>query len=123
MAGTILLLMACPPLFRTALSWDAFYAPPVFMLILSLSLSNGIGLSRILSFKPIVILGEASFAMYLIHASLLQEFNVTAYKNAPITQALSVWAAAFSTIIACSVGLHYFFERPVRHWLMNRKIF
>ncbi|MEO6815244.1 MAG: acyltransferase [Edaphobacter sp.] len=82
---------------------------PIFgLLILGLAESNW--LSRLLSNPVLVILGEASYALYLIHrvfdAWLLSVFGPSG----------GIWSAVWklAIVIPLSVLLHLFVERPCR---------
>ena len=68
MSALILGLMMVPQLSFTSLSYDLAYAAPGAVLILALALSPDRGIARVLGSVALVLLGELSYAFYLIHA-------------------------------------------------------
>lgn len=82
---------------------------PIFaMIILGVCESNW--LSRILSNSTLVLLGEASFALYLIHF-LFNDWTKAVF-GAGDTVHAALWKLAI--VIPVSVLLHLFVERPCR---------
>lgn len=86
------------------------------MLILIFSLSNGY-LSRLLSLKPLVFLGEASFALYLCHAIVINLF----YKYPGYVKAMGRYDAAAFWIICLTFAslLHIAIENPCRRMIVK----
>jgi peptidoglycan/LPS O-acetylase OafA/YrhL len=80
---------------------------PVFALII-MAMSQGRGLAcRILSTPGIILLGEASYSLYILHEPLLD-----------LAQRLSVHPAiTFGATILLSVSCFLWYERPARHAL------
>lgn len=79
-------------------------------------------LSRLLHWRPLVVLGEASFALYLVHQVFLGWYfmnipNLTAIPNSVIC--VLYWTAS----IAASIVLWRFVETPMRQrirgWLKS----
>jgi peptidoglycan/LPS O-acetylase OafA/YrhL len=93
--------------------------PAFAMLILGLAQSNWI--SRALSVAPLVLLGEASFAFYLIHF-LFNEWTTDQFQ-AGTGVGSALWKLAL--VIPISILLHLGVERPCRRsilaWWLRRQ--
>jgi len=117
-AAAIVALMAWPALFYTAWSWDLAYAVPSVILIFALAAAPASWLSRALSLPLIVLLGEASYAFYLVHAPAISFLGAGQWG----TQETSVSMVALEglnlgAIAVLAVGLHFAVERPTRRYL------
>jgi peptidoglycan/LPS O-acetylase OafA/YrhL len=82
--------------------------------IWALSSSDTIA-SRLLSARWLVVLGEASFGLYLLHIPVLHLFESITRIDGPISYAIYLLSA-----IAVSVLSFYFVEAPLRRWLLAR---
>nr|WP_301286276.1 acyltransferase [Serratia nevei] len=85
-------------------------------LILTFALSSG-PISKMLSIKPMIFLGEISFALYLVHMII---FNIF-YYNYERVEALGI-AGVFIfwfVCIASSSILHILIEKPCRKFIMK----
>lgn len=97
-----------------------YYTIPMALLILVLAVNRGM-ISRWLCCAPLRILGETSYAMYLLHWPIM-----TAFKN--YREALGMGHLSLSkcglivtlTTIVVSILVHYTYERPMRSWVRNR---
>ena len=74
-------------------------------------------MSRVIGTKPFIVLGESSFAFYMIHHMLFRYIDVplASLRLPPIFAGL----LAFALITAVAIAVHYGFERPARS-LLNR---
>lgn len=115
-----------PPWLRALASGKAYaLAPPLFaLLVMHLASARGAaahGLARLLASRPLVLLGEASYALYLLHWCVLQSLFAVfrAWGGGP-----PAWAgyAAVVLAIALSVAVHRFFERPWRQRLGSARM-
>ena len=108
------LLAAQPALVNTAWSWDAMYAVPAVALILGLALAPRCWVSRLLSLRAVVFLGEASFALYLSHVEVTRLVDAGSWEAGltPQTVVLEFVNLLFATAVA--IGLHVGVERPAR---------
>ena len=86
--------------------WSLIYLPGAAALVYVFSRSSG-AVSRLLSLRPLVLLGDASFMLYMIHVPLGAYLPI-----GPI--ALSVLATGLSIL------LHLAFERPAQRRLLFR---
>lgn len=83
---------------------------------------------RILNARPVVLLGEISFSIYLVHG-LVQHATTHALNALELDQTeFSVahsWAALalmLLTVFVVSIASYRFFEKPMRRWLNERPI-
>jgi peptidoglycan/LPS O-acetylase OafA/YrhL len=93
---------------------DGLLAPIFALVILVFSDPRG-SAARLLSAKWLVVLGEASFGLYLIHLPLLHLFEALGISNAPV-----VYPVYLSSCIGLSVLSFYGFETPMRRWILKR---
>jgi peptidoglycan/LPS O-acetylase OafA/YrhL len=88
---------------------------PVFAASIWLLSSTKILPVRWMGAKVLVILGEASYGMYLLHTPILHAFKRMNLPTVP-----SSYPLALGTIIGLSVLSFYFFEMPARRWVLQR---
>lgn len=114
-----LAVMFAPVLLYCAISEDpsgllmnALFIPGAFLLIVSLARSDLEGPSWMQS-RPLVMLGEASFALYMTHTIVLSVFD---FKKG------GDWLTLFyaSLAISVAVGVHFLIEQPARIFLMKK---
>jgi peptidoglycan/LPS O-acetylase OafA/YrhL len=112
-AGVLLAAAAPSRVFSNDLFFTGLLAPIFVGVIWALSSTTTL-VSRLLCAGWLVALGNASFALYLIHAPLLHLFEYFRWGG----------PAAYSIYLAMCVGLSllsfYYFETPVRLWLLER---
>ncbi|MBB5057160.1 peptidoglycan/LPS O-acetylase OafA/YrhL [Granulicella aggregans] len=86
---------------------------PIFMLLIWALSSSATGLSRMLSVRWLVVLGEASFGLYLLHIPVLHIFE-------SVHSIAQPWAYALylALTIILSVLSFYFVEAPLRRWIL-----
>jgi peptidoglycan/LPS O-acetylase OafA/YrhL len=72
--------------------------------------------ARLLSAPWLVVLGEASFGLYLFHIPVFHLFEKLGWIHTP---------AMFPVYLATSIGLSvlsfYYFETPLRRWILKRR--
>lgn len=117
-AAAIILLMSSDKVFLTAYSYDAIYSMPFIILILSLAISRETIISKLLSTPKMVLLGEASFAMYLLQA-MISTIYIQQPESSVIFSAVNE-AFYLAILIATSIGLHAMLEKPGQKFI--RKI-
>ena len=114
----MLVTMSIPALLVTSWSWDVIYAVPAVVLLLGLALAPRGLLSRLLARPTIVLLGEASYAFYLIHFYLVNDIDALRWTKQPLTPMLLAFELlTLLFILALSVGLHLLVEMPARTWI------
>jgi peptidoglycan/LPS O-acetylase OafA/YrhL len=87
---------------------------PIFGLLI-LALSSGQSLpARMLSMKWLVVLGKASFGLYLIHIPVLNLYIRFHWAEVP-----SLYPTYLATCIGLSILSFYFVETPSRKWILS----
>jgi peptidoglycan/LPS O-acetylase OafA/YrhL len=114
-AGSFLVLMCWSGLTYRAASWDFAYVLPAALLILGLGLTPGSFASRALGTKPLLLLGEASYAVYLCHAWMLRHIHI--FPVGSPSPWLVVQGCNIVLVLAVAIGLHLAFERPARQFV------
>lgn len=113
----IVALMCWPTLLITAWSWDLAYSVPATCLIFGLAAAPGTASSRFLSIPVFVLLGEASYAFYLIHEPALGWLGGGRWEATMSLTRLVREAATLGAIMAFAIGLHFAIELPARKFL------
>jgi peptidoglycan/LPS O-acetylase OafA/YrhL len=88
---------------------------PLFMLTIWALSSGTTYLSRLLSHRWLVVLGEASFGLYLIHFVVLHLFEKLNLISRP-----AMYPIYLMVCIGLSILSFYYLETPARQWLLNR---
>jgi len=88
---------------------------PLYALLL-LGLSEDHFLTRMLSVKLLVVLGEASYALYLAHFL----FNGWVQTSFGWTPDLLGLVERLAILIPLSIALHFWVERPGRRWILAK---
>jgi peptidoglycan/LPS O-acetylase OafA/YrhL len=90
------------------------YAVPAVVLILGLAMAPENWISRLLSLRGVVFLGEASFAFYLVHIEVTRLVDAGSWEAGltPQTVVLEIMNLLVATAVA--IGLHVGVERPMR---------
>ncbi|MBH3405683.1 acyltransferase [Pseudomonas glycinae] len=115
--AAITMLMASKEHFFSSYSWSASYAGLFALLILSIAESQKSFLSKALSTKSMILLGEASFAFYLIHVIALPMFELGTERSFPTAIAFNLIFLGLVTTM--SIGLHLSVEKPCRQFLLG----
>lgn len=103
---------------QTAL-YSVFYWIPMLFIILVFALQKG-KISRLLSHKSAIWLGEISFGFYMFHHLVMRYFMLGNGKFELITDDYLIIFILLSTSIAAAAISHTFFEIPVNRWMRNR---
>ncbi|ODM74041.1 acyltransferase family protein [Bradyrhizobium elkanii] len=100
-------------LFDIARNNIALAAPVALILVAAAQPSSTAGL--LLSARWLVFLGEASFALYLIHIIIFRRFPVVRWETASqLVGHLGALALAFALATCAAILLHFGFEVPAR---------
>lgn len=110
----VLLMMSSEGLFYRAFGWDAAYALPFTFIILGFAVNQTSPLARVLSCKPMILLGESSFAFYLVH-TMIYELHTSA---GIATHTGTFYLMFLMMAISLSVGLHVVIEKPCRNFIL-----
>jgi peptidoglycan/LPS O-acetylase OafA/YrhL len=116
-ALAIVLLMGWPALVYSAWSWDVAYALPSVILIFGLAIAPMSWPARGLSLPFVVLLGEASYAFYLVHFPAVDYFGGGRWSVATSATTLIYEAFTLGVIVCLAVGLHTIVERPARTYI------
>ena len=78
-------------------------------------------MDRALSLPWLVVLGEASFSIYILHAGLIFWFHWILQRAAGIPLAGAAdYVITCGFVLAASVVVHRSYERPLRQWILSR---
>lgn len=78
-------------------------------------------LARPLSARWLVLLGEASFSIYILHTGLIFWFHWVLREAFGVVPAGAAdFALTFGFVIGASLVAFLFFERPMRRWILER---
>ncbi len=117
-AGVVIVaLMAWPANLFSAWSLDVAYALPAILLIFGLAVSPLSLPARALSIPIVVLLGEASYAFYLVHMPALGFFGAGRWAVATSPTTVLYEALTLGAILCFAVGLHVMVERPARLYI------
>jgi peptidoglycan/LPS O-acetylase OafA/YrhL len=94
--------------------YDGLLAPIFACIIWAFSHSNWLP-ARLLSAPWLVVLGEASFGLYLIHMPILHVFEHMGWNLIPM-----LYPVYLAVCIGLSVISFYYFETPIRKWILQR---
>jgi peptidoglycan/LPS O-acetylase OafA/YrhL len=112
--AAIVALMCWPEHVYSAVSWDFSYALPAALLIFCLASAPASWGTRWLGTKPLMLLGEASYALYLCHVQALGRLKAG---KLPPEAWLATNGLTILLVVAFAVGLHVSIERPARELL------
>ena len=115
LAGFFLAFPAVPPVWR----YSVYYWLPMGAVIGAFALGGG-WFSRLLAARWLVVGGEISYALYLVHRPLMryyQKFKLRVFD--PQSAYLDLVVLLCATV-AVSYLLHYYVERPAARWLKRR---
>lgn len=91
-----------------------YYTSNMSFIILTFSISKGV-ISKLLSHRGLVFLGEASFCLYMIHQMLIFiAFRkiITSPESIPFSQYLFILPAMLLLAILLSLLIHLYYEKP-----------
>lgn len=101
--------------------WSVYYWLPMTFLIFIFSLQNGF-LSKILSKKILIYLGEISFAFYMVHQLVINILWAINYKLRFFNNGYLLLITALITSVVTSSILYTYFEKPLNYYLRKKYI-
>lgn len=116
-AIVIIGLMAWPANLFSAWSWDLAYALPSVVLIFGLAVAPRSRAARTLSLPFVVLLGESSYAFYLVHQRALEYFGAGRWAVATSPTTIAYEGLTLGAIVCLAIGLHVIVERPARLYI------
>jgi peptidoglycan/LPS O-acetylase OafA/YrhL len=120
-ALAIIVLMIWPANLYSTWSWDLAYALPSIALIFGLAVAPRSSPARMLSFPFVLLLGESSYAFYLVHQRALEYFGAGRWAIATSATTIAYESLTLGAVLCLAVGLHVMVERPAR--LYVRRLF
>jgi peptidoglycan/LPS O-acetylase OafA/YrhL len=109
--AVVLVVMSIPAITFTAWSYDAVMMVPWAFVFLGLVWAPRTVLARFLATPVMVLLGESSYAFYLLHQFIVA-FSPRA--GTGVVGLWVTWAIALVLTSFIAVGVHLLFEQPVR---------
>lgn len=91
---------------------------PLFA-ILVFGLSGPHAISKIFAWGPLLLVGESSYCLYLLHFNVFILIHTYHLPERLHVAALDPWIS-YAVLIALSVVIYKFFENPVRKAILNR---
>ena len=102
----------------------ALFLVAVAWLILSLSQTSGLA-AKFLTWGPVLFLGEISYSIYLTHGIservLKVALSAEKFASASLAVRIAVLLVYTLFLLAMSLALYFFVERPARYWLRRLK--
>lgn len=106
--------------------YSCYYWIPMACIILSFSLQKGL-ISRLLSHSFLIVLGEISFGIYLIHSIVIGYFYAFNFKFFHLTNDYIIIAIIFIVTVSLSYLIFIAYEKPCNRYIKNnariRKLF
>lgn len=113
----VVCLMCWPGLLLTPWSWDLAYAIPAAVFVFGLAIAPLSRPARLFSLPFVVLLGEASYAFYLIHQPAIGYLGGGQWATLTSMTSITFEALTLGAILAMAVGLHVTIERPARVYI------
>ena len=107
--------MCWRPLLLSAWSWDVAYVVPAALLFFGLAAHPRTVLAQLLATRPMVVLGEASFAFYLLQRPTLDRWGfagVDTWRGWLFTTVIQ-----FLAVLFIAIGAHVAVEVPLQRWI------
>jgi len=119
--AVVIILMEGVPLWPT-LEWNRLFAwgVPAFVLVTSAALLSKGGAD--IRVRMLVLLGDASYVIYIIHTYVLDGFERVLAKRWPVLELTTPVGCVVSGVLvaALSVGIYLWAEKPVVDWLSGK---
>lgn len=96
---------------------SSFYGPLVVVSIWAVTMWPKTAVARFLSFPFMVMFGEASYSLYLLHAMLFDYMQQLG--DAIGLHSWALWAVMLMLLLGISRACYVLFERPMRNLLRN----
>lgn len=110
------------PMVAGQLGLDLYYVPSMALAIFVFAHGTG-SISRALSWPPLVLLGNASFALYMVHQMVIARYLQWQFDTYGTNQVIDNWGAlqilaiTGTIAIALAIALHLLFEKPTERFL------
>ena len=117
--GTFLNVDVGSPGVYRALFYGAIWTVPFALLLASLVAAPRSLMARVLSTRPAVALGTASYALYLTHRPLVPGFGQALAERTHGITAYLVIASVLGLCLLVAEGAHRYVEIPCRRWILR----
>jgi peptidoglycan/LPS O-acetylase OafA/YrhL len=118
-SAALMLLLGCRSELPTWLLTDILLVPLYGMVIFGAARMAGYG-TRLLSVPGLVLLGEASYSVYILHTSVVFWWHRLTEKVLAIRlSGTAEVVIIFALVIGFSVLVFARFERPARRWILQ----
>jgi peptidoglycan/LPS O-acetylase OafA/YrhL len=91
---------------------------PLFAVLL-LGLSGPSAVGTVFAWRPLVVFGETTFALYLLHFNMFELIHLHHLPERLHVVRLDPWIS-FAAIMALAVVVSKYWERPARRWVLAR---
>jgi peptidoglycan/LPS O-acetylase OafA/YrhL len=91
---------------------------PIFAALI-LGLSGPHFLSALFSWRPLLVVGESSYCLYLLHFNVYQLLHTYHVPERLHLAAFDPWLS-YAILVLLSVSIYYFVETPARKALLRR---
>lgn len=115
----VILLVGWNTNYLSSFGWDASYARPFTLIILGIAMTQDSLLSKALSTKTALLLGEVSHAFYLIHT--LARGLLPNSADYGIAKTLISHLYFLTLVIIISIAAHVLIEKPARRLILRGK--
>ncbi len=117
-AGTVFVaVLTQAGLSNTGAGYDVAFAVPAAVLITALASSPGIGVARLFEHRIVVLLGNVSYAFFLVHVPLGRALGANPLADGFTIIGLARFLGALLIILAASFAIHVTYERRARTWI------
>lgn len=116
-AAVVIGLMCWEDLVFTPWGWDFAFGVPAAVFIFGLAVAPLSWPARFFSLPLIVLLGEASYAFYLVHEPAIGFLGAGLWDSGISLTRVVYEGLALGAILALAVGLHMIIERPARNYV------
>jgi peptidoglycan/LPS O-acetylase OafA/YrhL len=102
------------------MSWNFALAPSVALLVFCAARYQSAAL-RLLTSRPAIALGEASYSIYLVHSIvLISAVKLTGSAAHGVAYNVAKLIVLMAIVVAISLLLYAYYEAPARRWLRQR---
>lgn len=119
--GIFILFYSLRSYIPQSLRWSTFYWIPMSLIIFIFAFQRGF-ISKVLSQKWFIFLGEISFAFYMVHQLIIEFLGILQYKFHFVNSGYLLILLAFLSSIGISTLIYLYFEKPCNIYLRKKFI-
>jgi len=98
--------------------YAAYYWPAIALIIYAFAFQKGL-LSKLLSLRFFTVLGEISFAFYMLHFLVIRLFSGLGNQHRAPSLSLNILILIISTLVL-SLAVHYRIEKPLTRFIKQK---